>query len=695
MGRALVALVIELCFAGSVARAHAGGLAPGCLPEGAKKLRPVAIRFNGLEPAKDVARFYGRLWNRSALPCRKVTLDGKQTLSEVLMAPEYRTTPGPYVAEMDALICQLNPRSCANGRLTARTLVVPDVRLKSHFPIWKSIPLDPGDAPDKDLEGVLVRHHVSLPEQADSQPEKIDRAAWLETIRKANIGFTRQLTETVSTEGGGRAKRPQLLVPVREYRATIELPAKIANMPGKKFGISDFTFDPDAPLAPSVHTNGTPVPAGPTSRFADVLRQISMPVKLPEAEGAPASILLADRGIDPECIFLHPDRDVPPDVLAAVGAGNSPCATAKHGTHVWGIIAGLVPNVMRGVAVIDRVAPDVETWDFDTHGPGEDFTFSDFVSGSVGRARVANFSFDFGQELTPAQQGSIVKLVKRTRSILYVVAADNQPTAYDHRDPLTLPVSLNGQENVIVVTALDEAGTGVWSKAARNSSETEDVVLVAAPGIGISSPCGDTRVGNLDGTSQATAFVSGAAALLVRDGLDDSLYIKRRLAYSADVLPDLLGGVAGGRLNIERALGSRHDKLCDFTDRGDGVACAPWTQGISMLGYESSTGFKPAQSVVLKDSSSDTWEVRGAATNLLRIARLPVRNDSSSADGFAVFYLERDESGPSRLRRRRVMTIEAFSDAVHHGPLVIQLEHAGTKKTFDLEDLGDFMRRVV
>jgi hypothetical protein len=565
--------------------------------------------------------------------------------------------------------------------------VVPDLHLASHFPAWTIVPLDPDEAPDDNLEGVLARHHVSLPDQVDSRPEKIDRAEWLATIRKANVGFTRWVTKGVRSQSGARLKQRQLAVPLVEYRGAILLPASVAKTPQKAFGIPDFSWEPVGTLQPSVRTNGAGAAASLGARFEAALRMISMPAKLPPAESDPASILLADRGIDADCVFLHPERDVPPDVLLAAAAGNSPCTADAHGTHVWGIIGGRIPDVMRGVALIpERPAPEIHFWDFEKQTPGESPDFFDFVNGAVGNARVANFSFDFGRNLTPSQTDRITEMVRGTFSILYVVAAENRLAKYRRGGSFALPVGLNAEDNVLVVTALNEAGTGVWDGAARNNSEADDVVLLAAPGVGIPSACKENRVGVLDGTSQATAFVSGAAALLVRDGLDDSLQIKRRLAYTADVLPALVDGVAGGRLNVSRALGARHDKLCGL-EGGDGTACDPWTQGVAHLGYKSPAGFTTAKTIVLKKSGGPPTEV--PVPHLFRIAK-------ASDEGFVAFYLEPEEARSGRLRRKRVAALEAFSDKDHHGSLVIRLDLPdGTAKDVDLETLGDFVRRGV
>src|SRR5262249_16253413 len=131
-----------------------------------------------------------------------------------------------------------------------------------------------------------------------------------------------------------------------------------------------------------------------------------------------------------------------------------------------------------------------------------------------------------------------------------------------------------------------------------------------------------------------------------------------------------------------------HDKLCDFSD-GDGIVCSRWASGIVHLGYKTTAGFVQARSIVLKKSSGQTTEVSPAAS-LLRIARMPqVPGSTSSNDRLAVFYLVHDV-----LRRKRVMSLEAFSDRVSHGSLVIRLDRPdGTTTELDLDSVGDFVRR--
>ena len=74
---------------------------------------------------------------------------------------------------------------------------------------------------------------------------------------------------------------------------------------------------------------------------------------------------------------------------------------------------------------------------------------------------------------------------------------------------------------------------------------------------------------------------------------------------------------------------------------------------------------------------------------LLRVA-------NQGADGFVVFYLQPNDAGSARLRRRRVASLEAFSDGDHHGTLVIRFDgDDGIRSDVSLETLGDFVRRGI
>ena len=95
-------------------------------------------------------------------------------------------------------------------------------------------------------------------------------------------------------------------------------------------------------------------------------------------------------------------------------------------------------------------------------------------------------------------------------------------------------------------------------------------VDVAAPGENIYSTLPGGRYGYMTGTSQATAFVSGMAALLLaKDPTLKPAEIKALIMGSVDKIPQLTGKLAtGGRVNAYHALLALSDKTRPSRVRG-------------------------------------------------------------------------------------------------------------------------------
>lgn len=172
------------------------------------------------------------------------------------------------------------------------------------------------------------------------------------------------------------------------------------------------------------------------------------------------------------------------------------------------------------------------------------------------KASVINFSVSTDDEL------SILHAALTTdKSLLVVAAAGNQATDFDSdsRYPAVFGGRVEGKLAlpVISVAAHDKRGC-----LAPFSGRGEARIDLAAPGVDVSSYDlgGGARVAS--GTSQATALVSFAAALLSSEGLDDPHAIKRRLLASVDPQPGLTGHVTtGGSLNIVKALSLFEDVI--------------------------------------------------------------------------------------------------------------------------------------
>ena len=84
-------------------------------------------------------------------------------------------------------------------------------------------------------------------------------------------------------------------------------------------------------------------------------------------------------------------------------------------------------------------------------------------------------------------------------------------------------------------------------------------MTLAAPGDQILGSVRENRFATLSGTSQAAAFVTGAAGLL--EAANHRLtpaQIKNRLLYTADLDSNYDGKVAFGKLDVKRALSIRN-----------------------------------------------------------------------------------------------------------------------------------------
>ena len=145
---------------------------------------------------------------------------------------------------------------------------------------------------------------------------------------------------------------------------------------------------------------------------------------------------------------------------------------------------------------------------------------------------------------------------------LYVIAAGNENVNFNTDDRRVWPAAygLKNKGNVIVVAAHDAS-----FKIVPYTDHGSKAIDIAAPGCRIRSLVGSKLddVAAYDGTSQAAAYVSFAAALLEAQYPDlRSDQIKRRLILTADAKPALTNEVrAKGALNIPKALAVNFDVI--------------------------------------------------------------------------------------------------------------------------------------
>ena len=242
-------------------------------------------------------------------------------------------------------------------------------------------------------------------------------------------------------------------------------------------------------------------------------------VHLPEAHrlalGRNVPIAVIDSAID----TAHPDlKGVAIRTFDAVGGSDA--APDFHGTAIAGIIAS------RGV--VEGVAPQAEIMAvrvFRTKRGAPPDTTTEILLGAIdwaarNGAKVLNLSF------VGPRSGHLQELLDavRRKGIVVVAAAGNAgPKA-----PPAFPAAFPG---VIAVTAVDAADRR-YQHANRGR-----YIAISAPGVDVLAPVEGGKHELLSGTSFATAYISGVAALLLeRDPSLDAGSVGQLMTAGADDL---------------------------------------------------------------------------------------------------------------------------------------------------------------
>ena len=230
-------------------------------------------------------------------------------------------------------------------------------------------------------------------------------------------------------------------------------------------------------------------PKGYLNQYA--FEQVKLAAALQHYSGIGVKIALLDTGV----ALAHPefkdrllpgidmiDENTPPE-------DEGPGFAWGHGTHIAGIIAQVAPDT--------KIIP---VRILDSNGRGNTFTLAYAIEWAVDQgADVINLSLGttyFSQVLQDVIADA------ESKGVIIVAAAGN-----NNSDVLQYPA---GFEHVISVSAVDQ------SNVKASFSNYGSWVDVAAPGLGITSTITGTDgygYASWSGTSMATAFVSGAAAL--------------------------------------------------------------------------------------------------------------------------------------------------------------------------------------
>jgi len=224
-----------------------------------------------------------------------------------------------------------------------------------------------------------------------------------------------------------------------------------------------------------------------------------------------------------------------------------------HGTHCAGIIGAEGGNEI-GVAGVNWTVKIMPLKFMDAEGVATVRDAIEAINYVINRKRagvnVRVISSSWG---TMAKSRALEDVIRKAgeEGILIVAAAGNASSDNDAKPHYPGSYDLN---NVISVAALnrnDELTT--FSNFGATS------VDIAAPGQQIVSTWLEHGYQEKQGTSMATPFVSGVAALILAANPGISIdELRTRLLNSVDPLPSLKGKVTtGGRINAAKAVGSQ------------------------------------------------------------------------------------------------------------------------------------------
>lgn len=218
-----------------------------------------------------------------------------------------------------------------------------------------------------------------------------------------------------------------------------------------------------------------------------------------------------------------------------------------HGTHIAGIIGAEGGN---GIG-LSGVSPKVSLMVIKYYDPNSRGT--DNLRNTI---RAIDYAVRNGANIINYSGGGLdysqleYEAVKRARdkSVLFIAAAGNERSNSDknHYYPANYPL-----DNIISVTAINQQGIVL-----NSSNYGVRTVHIAAPGENIYSTLPGGQYGLMTGTSQATAFATGVAALIRANNKDFNYeMVRRQILGTADITPTIMQKTAtSGILNSWAAL---------------------------------------------------------------------------------------------------------------------------------------------
>lgn len=229
-------------------------------------------------------------------------------------------------------------------------------------------------------------------------------------------------------------------------------------------------------------------------------------------------------------------------INAITGSGD-PMDDEGHGTHVAGIV-GAEGNNSVGISGVNWHVSVMGVKFITIDGSGSIADEIEAIQFATSKgAKIFNMSFS-GSYFSEIERYAIAN----AKEVLFITAAGNERT--DNDDMPSYPANYD-LPNIISVAASNQS-----DELAYFSNQGKNTVSVAAPGVSILSTLPGDDYGSLSGTSMATGYVTGLAALILAKSPYTSVAnLKDRILRTVDTNANLQGKIlTGGRINAYRAL---------------------------------------------------------------------------------------------------------------------------------------------